>query len=180
MSGPDVELPIPDDAIMQAMVALYGYWQSLPGSKPRDQVDMLAIDPELPPHINLCKVLNQGRVLRYDSVGPCLKKVAPRLVSGDLSTDPMEIEETDYDLIHEMLCETTCRQVPRVVFLEFLSLEGVPWQAFELLLPLGIDQVKGHCEDLLIAVWSMRPKTGWIEERCIDVTVKFKEHLPGM
>ena len=28
MSGPDVELAIPDDVIMQAMVAVYGYWQS--------------------------------------------------------------------------------------------------------------------------------------------------------
>lgn len=159
------------------MHGLLSFWRALPGSRAREDVDPVDLGPKLLRHVSIGHVIEGGRCIRYDLVGDRLKTIAPRIVPGTQSSDPMAIEGTSEDLVHDTLCDIARSQKPRVIFLEFRSIEGIHRQVFEVILPLGVSEEAVACCDLLIGVWDLQPDGIWIADRCVDLTASFLNSL---
>ena len=163
--------------MLGGMAALLAYWQALPADKPRTGIDPLHLGAGLLGHVSIGHVVDAGRCIRYDLIGGRLKAIAPRLSPGALSSDPMAIEGTCEDMVHDTLCDIARKQELRVIYLEFRSIEDIHRQAFELILPLGLDEEDQSCSDLLIGVWDIRPRSVWVRDRYQDLTRWFLNSL---
>jgi len=177
VSSINMELPLPNDRVLAGMVALHDYWKRLPEGHPRKSLDPVELGPALLPHVTVGHILDGGNIMRYDLISSRLQLVAPRLYPGALSTDPLELEGTSYDLIHDILTTTAKTQSPSALHVQFNSLEQVHRQVFLLLLPLDLRPGAPCCEDLIIGLWDLSPKERLLHERRDDLTGFFLDHV---
>ena len=159
------------------MRSLFLYWQGLPATKARRSLDPLDLGAGLIPHVSIGHILDEGNVMRYDLVSSRLQHVAPRLFPGARTTDPLELEGTSYDLIHDELTSAAKLQTPRVLHIQYNSLERLHRQIFLLLLPLGLRADGPASDDLLLGLWDLQPRERLTHERSDDLTEFFMDYI---
>lgn len=167
----------PAPAPFGAMAPLFRYWRDLPPPRPRAAVDPLALGGELLDHVNLGHYLGDFADLRYDLIGKELKRVAPRLVPGSLTSDVLHLQQSDFDMVHNLLCAVGRAGLPRVYRIDYRSLELKPRRIYAMLLPLGGAGEALPAEDLLFGVWSIRTGGRVPVDRFYDLTDDFLKTL---
>jgi len=155
------------------MAVLYHYWLAMPGVKARADVDPLAIGSRTLGHVSVGHFLEGGSDLRYDLICEELKKVAPRLVPGALSSDALRIERTDFDMIHNLLGAVGRAGLIRVYSIRYRSLELVPRMIHTILLPLGVKEPGAPAEDLLFGIWQQPVRQRFSVDSFDDLTDDF-------
>lgn len=180
-SGPSPEkrTPLGADTDKQAafahIIRLLGIWNALPGRKKRQDLDPIAIGPELLPHLCLGHYLGNGADFRYDLIGSEIVNLAPRLSPGALASDTMRIQNTDHDHILTLLLEAGVEQRPKIHEVRYNSIGDVPLRVFAALLPLGLHRDKKCAEDLLLAVWRTTVTDMIAKDSSTDLTGEFMQ-----
>ena len=166
---------LPGEPVFDAMARLYRYWSDLPDSKPRQSIDPAVLGAKLLPHVSLGHYIEGGADYRHDLVGHELKIIAPRLVPGALSSDVLPLQGPQYDLVHDTFCSTGKSQRPRVMELQFRSMEDMSRKVLVIFLPLGIAESQSCAEDLMFGQWRLEPDQNLKKDSHRDLTDWFFE-----
>jgi hypothetical protein len=151
---------------------LHDYWKTLPDDKPRHMLRAENIGAKLLPHVSLLHVVNQGADLQYDLICQEMKIVAPRLVPGNLASDPLKINPDDRGVMNAML-HAAITQKPSAQLAMFRSYEGRQRSVFSLILPLGLNPDGPASSDLIVSVWQRPSKPVHDQEMFEDMTQAF-------
>ena len=158
------------------MDALYRYWESLPDGKPREAVYPLALGVRLINHISLGAFVEGCTDFRYDLIGSELKVVAPRLQPGNRSSDSLRIQQTQFDLVHDIFLTIGRTLEPQVLRVFYASMEGVSRGIYGLFLPLGRQELEDGtvcAQDMMIGLWRFEPREPVAKDRFDDLKADF-------
>ena len=178
LEGQSIKTAIPDSHL-ENMDCLFRYWDSLPGSKRREDVNPLVLGSQLIRHVSLGALIDGCTDFRYDLISSELKAVAPRLQPGALSSDALRIQKTEFDMIHDLFLSTGRSIEPKVLRVLYASMEGMPRGIYTLFLPLGRQTAANGSQvasDLMIGLWRFEPEVPLIKDRYEDLSEAFEAY----